>query len=417
MHSNFGNKCRVLVGKLTHKYTCDWHTERSTQVQNELKKLNKIIETDENINKQTRKQIASCKAFAIIRHRPNQFSTFTHSGLPLSVLCIQGFACASRNSFVFFALFYSSCCCCYQFTHIERPIFNLITLHRFFSLFSLFPPPPQISDLKRLNKIEKEIEIHARKTIKVPINAHTILLNTANFDELPIVHKSGQSSPHHGGEPSAIYTSGSSSKDLGILTTTTTIASQQQQPHHLQQQHQQLYPPQNSHYPNHNHQLPNKILDEKLLVASVSLAANNINRTKNGGANIGNRLDGPDNIDDDDEFSFTDPLIGPSLNSDACELYTTATTATGDPDFQRGPHAIRGTPRSEFACSGSDCDISWICLLIFILALCFAIPLIYIIYIAEHPEQFHKENEQLGTVGWMNVRMCEYERTQKRTCR
>lgn len=254
--------------------------------------------------------------------------------------------------------------------------------------------------MKRLNKIEKEIEIHARKTIKVPINAHTILLNTANFDELPIVHKSGQSSPHHGGESSAIYTSGSSirSKDLGTLTTTTTTASQQQHPHHQQQQ---LYPPQNSHYPNHNHQLPNKILDEKLLVASVNLGANNINRTKNGGSRLHKSdANGRDHIDDDDEFSFTDPLIGPSLSSDACELYTTATTATADdPDFQRGPHAIRGTPRSEFACSGSDCDISWICLLIFILALCFAIPLIYIIYIAEHPEQFHKENDPLGTVG------------------
>lgn len=253
-----------------------------------------------------------------------------------------------------------------------------------------------------MNKIEKEIEIHARKTIKVPINAHTILLNTANFDELPIVHKSGQSSPHHGGESTAIYTSGSSSKDLGILTSTTTTTSQQQlQPN--QQPPHQLYHPQNNHYPNHNHQLPNKILDEKLLVASVSLAANNIDRTRNGGANVGYRSNKSDlngrNDDDDDEFSFTDPLIGPTLAGDACELYTTATTATDDPDFQRGPHAIRGTPRSEFTCNGSDCDISWICLLIFILALCFAIPLIYIIYIAEHPEQFHKENEPLGTVG------------------
>lgn len=241
-----------------------------------------------------------------------------------------------------------------------------------------------------MNKIEKEIEIHARKTIKVPINAHTILLNTANSDELPIVHKSGQSSPHHGGD-TAIYTSGSNStNDMGIMTTS------QHQHHH------------NNH---HHHQLSNKILDEKLLVASVSLAANHIDRTRNGGTNHlndathrhGNRLnktsfDGQNKDDDDDEFSFTEPLIGPSVTTDPSGLYTMTTTttmATDDLDLQRGPHAIRGTPRSEFTCSGSDCDISWICLLIFILALCFAIPLIYIIYIAEHPEQFnHKDIEQ-----------------------
>lgn len=256
-----------------------------------------------------------------------------------------------------------------------------------------------ISDLKRLNKIEKEIEIHARKTIKVPINAHTILLNTANFDELPIVHKSGQSSPHHhGGDPA----SSSSTKDLGIVTTSQSPLLQEQQ-HHL---HNHQYHSSN-HYPNHNHQLPNKILDEKLLVASVSLAANRIDRTKNGGAthsNDGtshaNRLNKNFN-DDDDEFSFTDPLIGPSLVTDTSELYiATGSTASDDSDAHSGPHAIRGAPRSEFTCSGSDCDISWICLLIFILALCFAIPLIYIIYIAEHPEQFnHKENEQFGIVG------------------
>lgn len=39
---------------------------------------------------------------------------------------------------------------------------------------------------------------------------------------------------------------------------------------------------------------------------------------------------------------------------------------------------------ADLSCSGSDCDMSWICLFICILALCFAIPLIYVVYIAEH---------------------------------
>lgn len=217
--------------------------------------------------------------------------------------------------------------------------------------------------MKRLNKIEKEIEIHARKTIKVPVNAHTILLNTTNSDVLPIVHKSGQSSPNH---PSDIY---NSSKNIhGIVDTSP--------------------------------QLLKNILDEKLLVASVSLASNSLERDKNGNDSTENAILSNyrtltdketkltnDNVQkDDEEFNYTDPLITPSTESN--ERYMTTAGS------QSGPHAIRGAPRSEFSCSGSDCDISWICLFIFILALCFAIPLIYIIYIAEHPEQFnHKESE------------------------
>lgn len=212
--------------------------------------------------------------------------------------------------------------------------------------------------MKRLNKIEKDFEIHARKTIKVPVNAHTILLSTTS-DALPIVHKSGQSSPHH-------PTDGNSSKDTHIVK---------------------------------SHQLPNNILDEKLLVASVSLAANNIDKNGNSSTNattqagyrtiLGKGMASTaDDIDQNDEdFNYTDPLI--ATLTEPNELYT------DDHTIQRGPHAIRGAPRNDFTCSGSDCDISWICLLVLILALCFAIPLIYIIYIAEHPDQFHhKEAEQ-----------------------
>lgn len=52
------------------------------------------------------------------------------------------------------------------------------------------------------------------------------------------------------------------------------------------------------------------------------------------------------------------------------------------------PHVIRGKRSLQgvvFSGSGSDLDMSWVCLFICILALCFAIPLIYVVYIAEHP--------------------------------
>lgn len=42
------------------------------------------------------------------------------------------------------------------------------------------------------------------------------------------------------------------------------------------------------------------------------------------------------------------------------------------------------TPLQAIDWSGTDCDMSWVCLFIFILALCFVIPLIYVLYVAEH---------------------------------
>lgn len=184
-----------------------------------------------------------------------------------------------------------------------------------------------------MNKIEKEVEIHARKTIKVPANAYSILLNTS--DDLPTVHTSGQSSPksvnHHG-----------------------SISA------------------------HHNPLLAGNGLDEKLLVASVTMATPNSASSGNSINDIilnsamalkehGVELD--DALDGDDESPHRALLTDGGSHSI--------------------PHAIRGAPKTDLTCSGSDCDISWICLLVFILALCFAIPLIYIFYIAEHPDKFH----------------------------
>lgn len=52
--------------------------------------------------------------------------------------------------------------------------------------------------------------------------------------------------------------------------------------------------------------------------------------------------------------------------------------------------------RKKSNISLSDRDISWLCLLFSILALCFAIPLIYVFYIAEHPEKYHHNSWNLN---------------------
>lgn len=233
--------------------------------------------------------------------------------------------------------------------------------------------------MKRLNKIEKEIEIHARKTLKVPVNAHTILLNTNGSDELPIVHKSGQNSPKH---PNSSYELNNIS-DSSITNQINSIDSTS---------HIQL--------------LPNNIhsLDEKLLVASVSLASSsgsslmqskqtqNINDTilksdiVSRNVYRDNKHHTDDNNDSDDETRLNDPLL----------MHLNDSSTTTRDVLRSGPHAIRGAPRNDFSCSGSDCDISWICLFVCILALCFAIPLIYVIYIAEHPEQFNNKESDFN---------------------
>ncbi|KAJ8976716.1 hypothetical protein NQ317_000148, partial [Molorchus minor] len=44
---------------------------------------------------------------------------------------------------------------------------------------------------------------------------------------------------------------------------------------------------------------------------------------------------------------------------------------------------------SALNCSGADGDISWVALIVCIVIVAFAIPLIYVLYIAEHPDQYH----------------------------
>ncbi|KAJ8942599.1 hypothetical protein NQ318_006229 [Aromia moschata] len=44
---------------------------------------------------------------------------------------------------------------------------------------------------------------------------------------------------------------------------------------------------------------------------------------------------------------------------------------------------------SALNCNGADGDISWIGLIVCIVILILAVPLIYVFYILEHPEQYH----------------------------
>ncbi|XP_063709318.1 lysM and putative peptidoglycan-binding domain-containing protein 3 [Culicoides brevitarsis] len=167
-----------------------------------------------------------------------------------------------------------------------------------------------VADLKRLNKIDKENEIFARKIMKIPITPHNVLLDTL----LPTVHKSGNSSPK--GNSSQSQTN---EKQEGVLSDET--------------------------------------LEEKLIVASIS------NTTYKNGENSIPILDTPTENDVPDA---SDPLL-----------------------FNQNANFVLAKPKVNYSFDGSDCDMNWLCLFVCILALCFAIPLIYVWIIYEHPERYH----------------------------
>lgn len=50
------------------------------------------------------------------------------------------------------------------------------------------------------------------------------------------------------------------------------------------------------------------------------------------------------------------------------------------------------TTVSWLNCSGADFGISWVVLMLCILIVILAVPLIYVLYIAEHPEKFHHQH-------------------------
>lgn len=181
-----------------------------------------------------------------------------------------------------------------------------------------------MADLKRLNKIDKDNEIFARKVLKIPITPHNVLLDT----NLPTVHKSGNSSP----------------RAIGI-----------------------------SNGPENGTILSGESLEEKLIVASIS-------NTTYKDQNIPIIETTDFHILDEDVPDASDPLL-----------------FNGDPTRQ--PKVVLAKPRVDFAFNGSDCDLNWLCLFVCILALCFAIPLIYVYVVYEekvHPEHFHHISTHSG---------------------
>ena len=109
-------------------------------------------------------------------------------------------------------------------------------------------------------------------------------------------------------------------------------------------------------------------LEEKLLLASVSNAV------------IKNSESSSDKTDNEDSRLENELLLNEPL------LRNT--------QFRGYPKSIK-LPKNDFlSFNGSDCELSWVFLLIIILAFCVIIPLIYVYAVYEHPEQFNHSHSK-----------------------
>uniref|UniRef100_A0A1I8NM53 LysM domain-containing protein n=1 Tax=Stomoxys calcitrans TaxID=35570 RepID=A0A1I8NM53_STOCA len=203
-----------------------------------------------------------------------------------------------------------------------------------------------VADIKRLNKIDKDNEIHARKVVKIPVTVYNVLL-----DNLPTVHKSGNSSPKINAK---VNGNGSRDSDSGLSSIVRNPLDDAQ-----------------------------AMLSEKLMVASVNSSGGDGPSTSRGLAGgeihinniIMNSKLKPGSTYHDEE------IVSADLNDASAPLITDILDdSTNVPKI----HRIRGPSLRTIDWSGSDCDMSWICLFVVILALCFVIPLVYVFYIAEH---------------------------------
>ncbi|XP_011196742.1 uncharacterized protein LOC105221444 isoform X1 [Zeugodacus cucurbitae] len=191
-----------------------------------------------------------------------------------------------------------------------------------------------VADIKRLNKIDKDNEIYARKFVKIPVTPHSILLET-----LPTVHKSGSNSPSR---------SEYETFETNIMRNPLKDA--------------------------------NLMLGEKLIIASVN-ASGNVN---------------PDKVDINSSVLSSTLANKDSVSLDKEKNYTNGSTALLD-DFLDDDFAdtyvrpVRGPSMSALHWSGSDGDMTWVCLFVVILALCFAIPLIVVIFWT-HPHSSGNNN-------------------------
>lgn len=194
-----------------------------------------------------------------------------------------------------------------------------------------------IEELKRLNNIHKDNEIYARRSLKVPYRPFTAALAG--------IHSSGKNSPEK--------------SDLEDLTKIPVVTKEV-----LTKKLSSTFLTLPSTSAESEESDVNKVIFNSNLINSSRVPPHSNNKFNYKSASIVDNLD--HDIPDEEVRLLPQEIPEPEV-----------------------------TVVSRYSCNGADGDISWIALIVVIVVLIFAVPIIYVLYIYEHPEQYHKNNQTL----------------------
>lgn len=221
-----------------------------------------------------------------------------------------------------------------------------------------------IHELKRINKIQNENEIYAKHYIKVPHRPFTMLLSANN---MATVHTSGSTSPT------------TISDDLIDINNDSTVKSIRK-PLDVELLENSLLA------------IPTGIDPEDEVNAVIFNSTVSTHQSSNRSLNsatlsINNthNLSIPSSPEPGDlsDSQITSPLFPIAKDDDSLEDITQS-SATRRPKVR--------VVKPSWLWDGADADISWIALITCVVVLILAVPLIYVLYIAEHPDLYHHEH-------------------------
>lgn len=91
------------------------------------------------------------------------------------------------------------------------------------------------------------------------------------------------------------------------------------------------------------------------------------------------------------ENDFNNIIFNSSISPKICDNDVTEDASDEETNLiaTAASETVKEPVVTRISCSGADGDIPWIALIICIVILIFAVPLIYVLYIYEHPWLYH----------------------------
>lgn len=200
----------------------------------------------------------------------------------------------------------------------------------------------QVSTIMRANNILRENEIFAKRVLKIPVTAYSLLT-----EGLPLVHTSGHNSPTRS---NSATNTGDNKENIPLVT--------------------------------------DKNFQQKLIVASVNASEIKLPKYSNASLLHGNNVF-PSSSKDLNNVPRSIPIDQQTTNSIDLDNNSTPLLIEQRPQ----PQTVESTLITEFTTRGADFGIKWVHLIGCALMMAFIIPLIYVVYIAEHRDKFHHYGE------------------------